>query len=719
MSTITWLHLSDLHFQATRQHRWDENIVLQALLADVQECRKVYGLAPDLILISGDIAYSGTPAEYGLARAFFDKLLAVTGPSKERMFVVPGNHDANHRGISQGAMAHVLSLDSRQAVNNALIDELDRQVLLRRFDDYGHFVNDYFGSHIPFDHERYFYVRGLDVAGHRVEVLGLNSAWLARGGHAERGHLALGEQQIRQALNACHSAEVRIALLHHPFDWLHNFDEQSCKAQLMDSCGFILSGHLHRITLEQLQTPDARAMMVAAGACYETREHQNSYNLVRLDLETMEGTVFLRAWSDREGGFWTEDVQAYRNAKDGKFTFPLGDYLASPYTQRTRSDLVEGILNIDSLTTIDAQFRRHTDRALSQIRPIIPGIADSLPREEVAWVEDRLQHGKPVTLTGDAGTGKSGVGAKLARSARERGVVVLLLDARRVGRIQSEAELRQHFDLSGPIYSAIERIGRDKRCRFIIDQLDNIVGSASATLLVELAIECCQFEGVEVVVISRKQERQEVKFIQRLADAGFVERTSDPLSEDRAAEVLDRLGISQPSADLVALGQNLLNLEFIGKIKQEQLDFDFSALMDEVDLWERHLQVLLEREEVASSPESAERIVAEAVGLARAGLNSEDRTFCVSFPPSHPHRRLISWKIIVCDDGRVCRFRHEKLQDFLFAWNATQQNAMPATVLNEIGAHRGRNVLLWMDKIYARRDSQLHIQFLKETFHVQ
>ena len=711
---LTWLHLSDLHFRTTELHAWDEDIVLQALLEDVRECMDEYKLAPDLILVSGDIAFSGAPAEYDLAQAFFDKLLAMTGLSKERMFVVPGNHDVNRDKISQGALAHVSSLDNRHAVDKALIDYLDCQVLLCKFDDYGHFVNSYFGSHTPFDYDHYFYVQSLELAGHRVEVLGLNSAWLAYGGHDERGHLALGERQIRQALDTCGNAELRIALLHHPFDWLSDFDEESCKARLMDSCGFILSGHLHRPGLEQVQTPDARVMIIAAGACYEAREHQNSYNLVRLDLEARQGTVFLRAWSDRKGGFWTADVQAYRSAIDGRFAFPLDDYLTSLYVPRARRDLVEGILTVDSLETIETQFSRHTDRALDRIRPLVPGIGESPLREQVIQLEDKLQQGKPVALTGDAGTGKSGVGAKLALAAREEGIVVLLLDARRLGHIQDENQLRRYFDLNSPVHSAIERIGRRKRCRFIIDQLDNIAGLDSATLLVDLAIECCQFEGVEVTVISRKRATHEKELLKRLTDAGFIELTSHPLSEDTAAEELSQLGISQPSPHLISLGRNLLNLELIGTIKQKRSDFDSSVLMDEVDLWEQYIQILLERE---SSRESAEQIINEAVRLAREGLNNEDRTFCLDHPFSRRQNRLISWGIIVCEE-RVCRFRHEKFQDFLCAWDATQRHAMPATVLNEIGAYRTRNVLLWMRKIYSRRSPQLYKQFWKEAFHV-
>ena len=76
----------------------------------------------------------------------------------------------------------------------------------------------------------------------------------------------------------------------------------------------------------------------------------------------------------------------------------------------------------------------------------------------------------------------------------------------------------------------------------------------------------------------------------------------------------------------------------------------------------------------------------------------------------------MSWGIIIREHGRVYRFRHEKLQDFIYAWNATEQGKMPLAVAEEIGSLRTRNVLQWMEKIYARRNPAVHAQFLKETF---
>ena len=322
MSTLTWLHLSDLHFRSGDDRAWDRNVVLRPLLIDIKERMAADYLRPDLILVSGDIAFSGQPVEYVLAKQFFDELLKVTGLPKDRLFVVPGNHDVDRKAISRGAAAIAGTLTDRMAVNELLTHSEDRRLVLRRQEAYGAFVNEYFAGHLEFDDDGFFYTRMIEVAKQRVAVLGLNSAWLSAG-DADRGRLALGEQQVRLALERTSDAGLRIALMHHPLDWLQEFDRNDCEDLLLQGCAFILHGHLHRAGLLSLKTPDAGGMILAAGACYETRQSSNGYNWGRLDFDAGQGTVYLRTYSDRGGGFWTKDVVTYRNAPDGQFTFPL------------------------------------------------------------------------------------------------------------------------------------------------------------------------------------------------------------------------------------------------------------------------------------------------------------------------------------------------------------------------------------------------------------
>lgn len=391
------------------------------------------------------------------------------------------------------------------------------------------------------------------------------------------------------------------------------------------------------------------------------------------------------------------------------------EWLAPVASAPANEDLVEDYLHLpppggDFVGEIERTFARETDHALRMIHPMIPGIPGPLPRDEVARIEEQLALEKAVLLTGDAGSGKSGIGRMLALSARETGRSVIYLDARRLVRASTEADLRQHLGLRGAVAAAVGRMGGWSGCLLVIDQLDNVIGLGVAHRLVELATDCCRAEGVDVVVICRSREPHEAQLLNAFPNDVFVELTSHSLSVTRSGEALVGIGIHHPSAELVELGRNLLNLELIAKIKMETPSFDFSTLADEVDLWEQHRQVL---------ETEGEQIVADATALAYQGLRNQNRTVALSYPISQPHRRLISWGVIVLEGGRVYRFRHDKQQDYLYAWDATQRLAMPAEVHQDLDPHRARGILIWMDRIYSRQNTLLHNQFLRDVLNAR
>lgn len=361
---------------------------------------------------------------------------------------------------------------------------------------------------------------------------------------------------------------------------------------------------------------------------------------------------------------------------------------------------------------VASEFKVHTDRAMNDARIVIPGLPDSIQRTEVGDVEDQLQLGRSIVLTGEPGTGKSGIGHMLAISARGGGKEVLLLDARRVEHIKDEADLRRFFSLTERVNKEIGRIGLQGGCRLIIDQLDSVVALPSATVLTNLAADCNGLVGVDVIVISRKREGHEAKLLSSLTANGFVELESRKLNEATAERLLTEIGIPSPAKNLIKLAQNLLNLELIAKIRVENDSFVFSAIEDEIDLWEKYVEALTESD--SGGEESLEAVV----NLAKEALNSDDGSFTLTLPLARALIRLESWGVIVLDYGRVYTFGHEKLRDYFYAWGATQRKAMPKDVVREINPHRSSNVLLWMEKIYARHSIVLHAKFLKEAFDV-
>jgi len=317
--TITWLHLSDLHFRIKSE--LDSNIVLEALREDVDRLThpRENNLSPDFIVVTGDIAFSGDRAEYEKAGKFFDDLLNTVGLPKSRLFVIPGNHDVDRSVISGLSAEAGSTLNSREKANEFLDDQHSRHLVFRRLHNYAYFINEYFGPEMTFDDDNYFYVKQLTVGGKKLAILGLNSAWLCRSDQDQADGILLGERQVRSALKQAKDADMRIAMLHHPFNWLKEFDQRDSATLLTNQCDFILHGHLHQTGVQQLVTPDSGAMIIAAGASYEDRKYPNTYNFVRLNTEP--GKVVLRRYSDSSPGFWASDTLTYRNAEDGTFTF--------------------------------------------------------------------------------------------------------------------------------------------------------------------------------------------------------------------------------------------------------------------------------------------------------------------------------------------------------------------------------------------------------------
>jgi len=362
---------------------------------------------------------------------------------------------------------------------------------------------------------------------------------------------------------------------------------------------------------------------------------------------------------------------------------------------------------------VEEEIRHRTDQFLTHSRIKITGMESSIPRIEIDRIEEQLALRRPVALTGDGGSGKSGIGVKTIQRARDEGKVVLVLDARRLKYIQHERDLRKEFGADKPLISVFRQVANNRGFRLVIDQLDNVIGLPVAAVLTDIAIECAVLDNFEVVVICRKKETREARLLERLFSSGFVELESRELDNAGVKQALESLGISSPSLELISRCRNLLNLEIVASIKIEEPDFDFDEMLGEVEIWNAYLKALQQREEDGATLEEAESTMREAVRLATEALRTGEQIFLLDDPPLPRHRRLISWQMIIREDGRFYRFKHEKLQDFLYAKDAADRGLMPPAVMGEITLLRSRNILLWMNKIYADRQSPRRLEFAR------
>lgn len=369
----------------------------------------------------------------------------------------------------------------------------------------------------------------------------------------------------------------------------------------------------------------------------------------------------------------------------------------------------------DYVDSIIDSFGKCTNNTIQKIKLKIHGIDETIYRDEVNHIEEQLKDGKVVLLTGEAGTGKSGIAAQLTGLYSSHGGATLLIDARDIASITTEIDLRGYLSLRGSVSSAIGRVGRYKGCRLIIDQLDNVIGRPVTQRVLELVRECHLNQGVQIIIVSRRREGYEAQLLNEFANLGSAEFQSRPLDDVQASSYLQRLGINQPKSQLVELARNLLNLEIIATIHSQNPSFNGDSIGDECDLWNMYREELSRREDHPIGSGKGEQVVAEAVRLAKKGLKNDDRNIILDLPPNWEQKRLLSSRVINPVRGRLVRFHHEKLQDYLYAWDATDQGYMPNDVVEEIGPFKTRNVLSWMAELYKRQDQTQYEAFLQEA----
>ncbi len=338
MSTITWLHLSDLH-ACNPRHGWDARRVTDTLVDDLRRLQGDHELRPDLLFFTGDAAFGriggeGEKTVEGQLETFGAFLDAVRGAfdpeiALENVFMVPGNHDVDRTLVTDDQTDW---LDAQTSLNPVLAriqaGDLHWKRIMERLGAYRSFLEERGFNHLldpeadgttHADPSRLIYSAVREVDGLRVGIAGFNTAWsCCRNG--ERGRLWMAGRWQQETLRpGLYEADLSIALMHHPPDWLGEFESPDFGRGLDADYRFLLHGHEHRAWV--LRNDDYS--VIAASACHEwSQGDRNGYNLVRLDTESGEGEVWLRRY-DSVGRGWVSRPIARKTDDRGVWSLRL------------------------------------------------------------------------------------------------------------------------------------------------------------------------------------------------------------------------------------------------------------------------------------------------------------------------------------------------------------------------------------------------------------
>ncbi len=331
---LTWLHISDIHFHPKTE--WRDSAARQALLTYLDNIFRLdSSLRPDLIFCTGDIAFGETNAspladQYKQAEDFFDSLLTACGRGgpplpKDRLFVVPGNHDVNRSSINSDAQATLTAWAGEARKHANIIDQRfnDRSKefkdTIQRLDEYAEFVR----SYLPHQHDtngRHRYARVIDIEGLKVGIAGFNSAWSCSGLEDDRTLWLAAHWQFNKTQPEIENADIRIGLIHHPTDWLNEADRDVATRRISAQFHFWLHGHIHNAWV----IPTQSHVTIAAGAVGAEMSDEFGINLARIDLAESTSVVYLHAYSPRDSGWTIAPVATHAPAGHWHFELPVG-----------------------------------------------------------------------------------------------------------------------------------------------------------------------------------------------------------------------------------------------------------------------------------------------------------------------------------------------------------------------------------------------------------
>ncbi|HEY4956623.1 MAG TPA: metallophosphoesterase [Caldimonas sp.] len=258
----TIVHLSDLHFGRT------DPAIIEPLVATIA------AIAPDVVVVSGDLTQRARAAEFKAARAFLARL-------PEPKVVVPGNHDVPLYRVWERFLSP-----------------------LGKYQRY-----------VQSDLEPAY----VDA---EIAVIGVNTA---RSLTFKSGRIN-DEQMlsIHARLDPLAESVIKIVVTHHPFDLPDEPGNDALVGRAQEAmtvfarCGVdvLLAGHFHTSqsgeTSARYEIAGYAALVVQAGTATSTRGRgeQNSFNVLRVESD--------RVVVERQ--VWQPDVGAFALARSERFT---------------------------------------------------------------------------------------------------------------------------------------------------------------------------------------------------------------------------------------------------------------------------------------------------------------------------------------------------------------------------------------------------------------
>lgn len=286
MQTI--LHITDLHFgyEGQSQEAKRKNC-LKSLLGTISDLDSSW--KPSIICITGDLVWSGTASNFDAVKLWLDELLEICELDYSKLICCPGNHEVDRSKAKK---------IPRPSNASEADDSLETPIASHYLEPFKEYINFCEKVNIPtleLGEEKSSLVGTCDING--IRFLVLNTAWFSKNNDDKDKlwlglpHLELMESKEKiSVLKNNQNAPITVALMHHPVEWLHEYEQNAfgnranTKDYLALRSHILLTGHTHA----EVRDPDQIAggtYHFSGGATYADSSYNNNFRIIRIEDE--------------------------------------------------------------------------------------------------------------------------------------------------------------------------------------------------------------------------------------------------------------------------------------------------------------------------------------------------------------------------------------------------------------------------------------------------
>ena len=430
------IQLSDIHITS------DDDVITDRYPQIVNAVKNLdYSLDMCIVVVTGDIAYSGTDEQYLVAYEFFDNLkqhlsTSLSGTPENHtvpvhLIFLPGNHDCDFTAsatLREIAIDSVLQ-DTARAANHDIVQTC--MVVQNSFFGFADVVETSTRKPSSRDYDvRLSYEYSLTAKNEYVKILCCNTAWLSRSNESQ-GRLFFPSQAIGTKHDG--SALV-IAAFHHPYNWLESNSARLFRSSIESIADLILSGHEHSTSSKVQQGSLGQNNVCVEGGVlqdssdpnlsefnafiFDTALQQRKYANFRWGSGSYSQTAHSSSGDDGSGLRWTpyrtNDVRTINQSQLAKeMRTYLGDPGITLRHERRGSLSLQDVFLYPDLVEIGIRTQRFSQRIAGDR---LLELLDSAPK---------------MLITGDTESGKSSLAKSLYIDFLEKGVVPVLIDGTR------------------------------------------------------------------------------------------------------------------------------------------------------------------------------------------------------------------------------------------------------------------------------------------------